>query len=206
MDGNLRFIQHLTSSTQHSTFAFPAILPPIGVAACSPQQVTRITDISSARRHRLSMNRNLIALTLAILVPAAMASPRAIPGINAKDAYPAACVDCHVKDMRLSTQIARWNGSVDAKSLAAMQAFAPKGMTLKGKHPPVTGKDIPASCLKCHAAMAKAAPPLAPLLHGIHLAKGDQSDFVKQFQGECTHCHKLNKTTGTWSMPSGTEK
>ena len=172
----------------------------------SPREVTRITDIPSTRGHRQGMNRHLIALTLAIWVPAAMAAPRAIPGINAKDAYPAACVDCHVKDMRLSTKLARWNGTADAKNLAAMQAFAPKGMTLKGKHPPVTGKDIPASCLKCHAAMAKAAPPLAPLLHGIHLASGDQSDFVKQFQGECTYCHKLNKTTGTWSIPSGAEK
>jgi len=155
------------------------------------------------------MKLRLIALafTLAVFVPAAMAAPpRAIPGINAKDVYPAGCVDCHVKEMRLSTLLARWNGTVDAKTVAAMQAFVPKGMTLKGKHPAVPTKDIPASCMKCHSATSKLFPPFAPLIHGVHLAKGDQSDFVKQFQGECTHCHKLNKATGTWSLASGAEK
>jgi hypothetical protein len=47
---------------------------------------------------------------------------------------------------------------------------------------------------------------MARLLHGIHIAKGDASEFVKQFQGECTHCHKWKKTAGTWSLPSGAEK
>jgi hypothetical protein len=45
-------------------------------------------------------------------------------------------------------------------------------------------KDVPASCAKCHAATSKTMPPLAPLMHGVHLAKGDQSEFLKQFQGE----------------------
>ena len=146
-------------------------------------------------------------LTLLVFVPMAMAAPpRAIPGINAKDAYPAGCVDCHVKEKRVSVQLSRWDGKVDAKTLAAIQAFVPKRMTLKGKHPTVASKDIPASCLKCHTATSKGIAPLARLLHGIHLAKGDANEFVRQFQGECTHCHKLNKTTGTWSLPSGTEK
>jgi hypothetical protein len=89
-----------------------------------------------------------------------------------------------------------------------MQAFAPKEMTLEGNHPPVTAalKDIPASCAKCHNANSKVIPPFAPLMHGVHLAKGDQSEFVQRFQGECTHCHKLNKATGTWSLPSGAGK
>ena len=153
------------------------------------------------------MKHHLIALSLAVFVPIVMANPpRAIPGINAKDAFPAGCVDCHVKEKRVSVQLARWDGKVDAKTLAAMQAFVPKGMTLKGKHPTVAARDIPASCLKCHTATSKGIAPLARLLHGIHLAKGDASEFVKQFQGECTHCHKLNKTTGTWSLPSGAEK
>ena len=160
------------------------------------------------------MMRNCyLALLLAAFIPAVSAAPRAIPGINAKDMFPAGCVGCHVKapdgtDARLSAMLARWNGKVDAKTLAAMQAFVPKGMTLKGKHPPVTAalKDIPASCAKCHSANSKVIPPLAPLLHGVHLAKGDQSLFVQKFDGECTHCHKLNKAAGTWSLPSGAEK
>jgi hypothetical protein len=144
------------------------------------------------------MNRHLIALALAALfVPPAMAAT--------KDVYPGGCVDCHVKEMRISTLLAKWNGKVDAKKLAAMQAFVPKGMTLKGKHPPIAAKDIPATCAKCHTATSKIAPPLPPLIHGAHLAK-EPSEFVKQFQGECTHCHKLNKTTAVWMMPSGAEK
>lgn len=153
------------------------------------------------------MKHYLAALSLAVFVPIAMAAPPAIPGINAKDTYPGGCVDCHAKERRVSALLAQhWNGTVDAKSVAAMQAFVPKGITLKGKHPTIATKDIPASCLKCHTATSKGIPPLAPLMHGIHLAKGDASEFVKQFQGECTHCHKLNKTTGTWSLPSGAEK
>lgn len=154
------------------------------------------------------MKNPLVALALLVFVPVAIAAPpRAIPGINAKDSYPAGCVDCHVKDQRVSTLLAqRWNGKVDAKTLAAMQAFVPKGIALKGKHPTVATKDIPASCLKCHTATSKGIPGLATLMHGIHFAKGDAAEFVKQFGGECTHCHKLNKTTGRWSLPSGAEK
>ena len=143
-------------------------------------------------------------IALALLAQVTVAAPRAIPGINAKDAYPAGCVDCHLKERRVSSLLARWNGKVDAKTLAAMQTFVPKSITLKGKHPAVATKDIPATCLKCHA--SKAIPPFAPLMHGIHFAKGDASEFVKQFGGECTHCHKLNKTSGASSLPSGPEK
>ena len=151
--------------------------------------------------------KHAVILALLVFVPMAMAAPpRAIPGINGKDSYPRGCVDCHVKEKRVSVQLSRWNGKVESKTLAAMQAVVPKGMTLKGKHPTVATKDIPASCLKCHTATSKTVPPLAPLLHGIHLAQGDLSEFIKESEGDCTHCHKLNKTTGTWTLPSGPEK
>lgn len=145
------------------------------------------------------MKRLLLAILVVILL---VGAPIGI----AKDQFPNGCVDCHIQQHRLTLLLGQWNGKVDAKRLAAMQAFVPKGVTLKGRHPTVAGKDIPASCMKCHAAASKTIPPLAPLMHGIHLAKGDAGDFVKQFGGECTHCHKLNKANGTWSMPSGAEK
>lgn len=81
-----------------------------------------------------------------------------------------------------------------------------KSPSLKKKHPAVATKDIPASCVKCHAATSKTIPALAPLMHKAHYAKGESSEFVKQFGGECTHCHKLDKATGKWSLPKGAEK
>ena len=150
------------------------------------------------RRHHPSvMRRPYTALALILLVPIA---------IQAKDLFPAGCVDCHIKEKRVSVLLSHWNGKVDAKTIAAMQAFVPKGMTLRGKHPTVATKDIPASCMKCHTATSKGIPPLAPLMHGIHLAKADQSEFVKKFGGDCAHCHKLNRANGTWSRPSGAER
>ena len=132
------------------------------------------------------MKHRLITLALILVVPIAMAAPpRAIPGITAKDAFPAGCVDCHVKEHRLSVLL--------------------KAPTRKKKHPPVATKDIPAACMKCHPATSKTIP-FAPLMHKAHLAKGDASEFVKQFGGECTHCHKLDKATGRWALPSGAEK
>lgn len=144
------------------------------------------------------MKRRLIALAFTLFVPVAMAAPP-------KDAFPKGCVDCHVKEHRITTMLARWDGKADAKKLAAMQAFVPKGVTLKGKHPLINAKEIPGSCLKCHAATSKAIPPLGSLMHGIHLIKGEQGDFTKKFNGDCRHCHKL-QPNGVWSLPSGPEK
>lgn len=145
------------------------------------------------------MKNRLLPVALFLFVPMAMAAPP-------RDAFPAGCVDCHVKEHRVSTLLAQWNGKVDAKKVAAMQAFVPKGITLKGKHPTVATKDIPAACLKCHSATSKGIAPLAPLMHGIHFGKGDQGEFVKKFGGECTHCHKLNRANGVATLPSGAEK
>jgi hypothetical protein len=149
-----------------------------------------------------------LALTLAASIHAA--DVRKIPGITAKDAFPKACVDCHVKhadgtDLRFSEVMKKWVAGADAKTVAAMQTFVPKGTTLKGKHPAIAAlKDVPGACLKCHS--TKIAPPFAPLVHGIHIARGEKSRFVTMFQGECTHCHKLTMTTGVWTLPSGPPK
>lgn len=152
----------------------------------------------------------LLSLSIVVSASAFAADVRKIPGITVKDAFPQACVDCHVKrsdgtDLRLGEMMKKWVAGADAKSIAAMQAFVPKGTVLKGKHPAIAGlKDVPSACLKCHK--TKIAPPLPPLMHGIHLARGEKSRFVTMFQGECTHCHKLATATGVWSMPSGPQK
>lgn len=155
------------------------------------------------------------ALALLTALPAAAAAPaaRKVPGVNAPDAFPRGCVDCHVSkpglDARLSSQLARWTaGKVDAGLLAQAQGAAPAGLKLKGKHPDAEDAltDIPVGCQDCHSDDSKKAPPLARLVHRIHLTGGDQNHFLTEYQGECTHCHKLDAKTGAWSMPSGAEK
>jgi len=145
--------------------------------------------------------------------PAASPAARKIPGINAADQYPKACVDCHVNrpqmDARLSTQMQQWTaGKVSPALLATVQGSAPAGLKLKGRHPDAEDAfdDVPASCADCHSEDSKKAPPLAGMVHRIHLGGGDKNHFMTEFQGECTYCHKLDAATGAWSMPSGPEK
>jgi hypothetical protein len=140
--------------------------------------------------------------------------PREITGITAPDPHPRACVDCHVvypeidQDERLSTLMTGWSQAVDPKLLATAQAAMPKGVALKGRHPAAPGalKKPPASCLPCHGRTSKTAPPFARMIHAIHLTGGKDNVFLTRFQGECTHCHKLDTASGAWLVPSGPEK
>lgn len=139
---------------------------------------------------------------------------RKIPGLTAEDKFPNGCVDCHInmpdikQDERISTLMSKWNKKVEIKLLKKAQAVAPSGMTLKGIHPPASEslKNVPDACMTCHSKTSRTAPPLAALLHVIHLTGADNNHFLTIFQGECTYCHKLNDTTGVWMMPSGSEK
>jgi hypothetical protein len=109
-------------------------------------------------------------------------------GNAAVDPYPNGCVSCHVLD----------------KS----KASSPTGLTLKGKHPAADDslEDIPGSCLDCHDAGSKKAPPFARLLHLVHLVGGTNNAYVTTYKSDCMSCHKLNTQTGEWTMPSGPEK
>lgn len=145
--------------------------------------------------------------------PAATTAARKIPGINVADPYPKACVDCHVNkppmDARLGTQMSQWMaGKVNPALLSTVQGSAPAGLKLKGKHPDAADSlgDVPAACADCHSGDSKKAPPLAAMVHRIHLTGGDKNHFMTEFQGECTYCHKLDTATGAWSIPSGPEK
>ena len=144
--------------------------------------------------------------------PPPMPPARKIPGITAEDPFPKACVSCHVNlperkmDVRISTLLKAWTEKVEPALLAKAQAAAPTGVTLVGKHPAASSalKDIPAGCIKCHGSASKKAPPFTHMMHTIHLT-GEGNHFLAEFQGECTHCHKLDAKTGTWSIPSGSE-
>lgn len=140
--------------------------------------------------------------------------PRAIPALTAADPFPNACVDCHLArpeigiDARFAPALAGWEKAVRPELLERAQATAPRGVVLKGQHPPVEGAlaDIPRSCLKCHGAASTVAPPFSRLVHAVHLTGGEKNHFMTIFQGECTHCHKPDAATGAMTIPSGPER
>ncbi len=179
------------------------------------------------RRSAFSRRPSLaIAALLAMPAAAAFASPpqgeghpplpppRDVPGINAPDMYPNGCVDCHLHyqdlglDTRISTHMAQWCAGASVKVLAAARAAAPAGLALSGRHPDAATAlaDIPGACLDCHDAQATEAPPFARLIHRLHLEPRPDNPFLSLFQGECTHCHKLDLATGSWRLPSGPER
>jgi len=145
--------------------------------------------------------------------PAEVPPARQIPGITAPDQFPNACVDCHINytemnlDARLSTAMMRWTTQVEPSLMEMARAVAPPGMKLTGVHPNVAAlmSEIPAGCLTCHKSGSEGLLPLAPLLHKIHLSGGEDAVFLSVYQGECTHCHKLDKTSGQWAIPSAPE-
>lgn len=112
----------------------------------------------------------------------------------------ATCVTCHdgSKAPKISAVMAKWKTAVDPKLIARLQPLAPKGIVLKGRHPNsmTATSDIPATCVKCHSATSRLAPPFAQMLHVLHW----------QSVNECTACHKPNPATGIAEVPSGPER
>ena len=139
---------------------------------------------------------------------------RNIPGITADDMFPMGCVNCHLNfidrnmDTRISTSLAKWEAGVEPKLLEKAQAATPKETVLTGKHPFAAESlaDIPNACIQCHGSMSQNAPDFSQLVHLIHLTGGQENHYIAIFQGECTHCHKLNSSSGKWFTPSGNEK
>jgi hypothetical protein len=155
----------------------------------------------------------LTAVTAQTPVGRAGQAARQIPGITTKDTFPNGCVDCHTSaspmgDTRMSTMLTKWATAVDAPLLAKAKASMVDPSKVKGKHPtvPRPGANVPQGCLAaCHKKGSTLAPPFVMLVHAIHLT-GAQNRFLTEFQGECTHCHKLDQKTGAWRIPSGPEK
>lgn len=146
--------------------------------------------------------------TLAANDPSPLAS---LPGITTKDTKPNSCVDCHKLstqprkfDGRLTTSLKKWTDKVPEELLFKAQRTVPNNVKLTGKHPDVSKfvKVIPNDCLSCHSSKSPNIPQFKQLLHVIHLT-GKDNHFVKNYQGQCMHCHKLDSTTGTWGFGSG---
>ncbi|MGI6037523.1 MAG: hypothetical protein ACOYD6_04770 [Limnochordia bacterium] len=114
-----------------------------------------------------------------------------LPGITDADPYPDGCVDCHRKgdarDSRLSTIIAR--------------------LAEEGRHPDVAERTstevLPDSCAPCHG--PDASLPLAVFSHRDHY-QGDDNVFITRYEGECLHCHSLDREKGMIEIKSGQEK
>jgi hypothetical protein len=147
-------------------------------------------------------------LLLALQAPAG----RQIPGITSPDAFPNGCVDCHVAgkdtDTRLSTLVGKWTSAVPPALVDKAKGASTTPAKIAGKHPAVPNvkANIPQSCMAvCHKKGSTIAPAFGQLLHAIHLV-GTPNKFLTVNQGECTHCHKLDKKTGAWKLPAGTEK
>ena len=146
--------------------------------------------------------------------PEAMPPLRDIPGITSEDIFPLGCVSCHLNfvdknmDTRISTSLANWSEKVEPKLLEKAQAASPDGVILVGRHPSAADSltDIPKACIDCHGSMSQNAPVFSQMVHLIHLTGGKDNHYMTIFQGECTHCHKLNPGTGKWFTPSGNEK
>lgn len=134
-----------------------------------------------------------------------------IPGITMEDTKPNSCVDCHKLyteprkfDGRLTTLIKNLMKKVEPELLEKAQKAMPEGVKLDGKHPNVSSfvKIIPNDCLACHSSKSKRVPQFRQMLHLIHLT-GKENHFIKNYQGQCTYCHKLDTNTGTWGFGSG---
>ena len=146
--------------------------------------------------------------------PEATPPPRDIPGITTDDMFPSGCVNCHLNfpdrnmDTRISTLLAKWMENAHPELLGKAQAASPEGVILVGKHPAATESlaDIPLACVACHSNMSQKAPVFSQMIHLIHLTGGQENHYLTLFQGECTHCHKLNPNTGEWFIPSSGEK
>jgi len=162
----------------------------------------------------IAIPAGLLLTVLALHGPVASADQaRQIPGITGKDTFPNGCIDCHTStskggDTRIGTLMGKWTTAVEPALLEKTKAAAADPAKVKGKHPPVPrpGSNVPQSCLAaCHKKGSTIAPAFATLIHTLHLT-GAQNQFMAQFQGECTHCHKLDARTGAWRMPTGAEK
>lgn len=123
-----------------------------------------------------------VAAASAIL-SGAMALPIEPGQKGAKDPFPDGCVSCHAKvpdgDHRLNVMLG------------------------KVKHPNMASvKTVPGDCVRCHRPAAQ-KPSFGQMVHRQHFSRGEASEFVKKFRGDCAHCHDMDGKTGKVTNKSG---
>lgn len=134
----------------------------------------------SNRLGRLACIAGLVLAAQAGSWGVASAADAYLPGITSDDANPQGCVSCHKGETSLKAM------------LAAL------------KHRNIDGKVevIPDDCKDCHTE-EEGLDSMAMIGHSMHYASLSSSEFVKQHQGSCLHCHSLATGTGEVKVKSG---
>jgi hypothetical protein len=116
--------------------------------------------------------------------PAAESADQAkLAGDPGPGPYIHGCVDCHTE-----------GGAENIGSLLRTM-----------RHPSIGDlKVVPDGCAECHSADGKGeAGPLSEAMHVAHFDKPLENAFIKDFGGNCLHCHSLDAKTGEVSVKSG---
>ncbi len=114
--------------------------------------------------------------------PAHGAAPEVpdLPGISGPDTMPNGCVSCHTGRTNLKAR------------LAAL------------KHRDIAGlvNTVPDDCKGCHTE-ASGLESMSMIAHSMHYSVGSSSGFVRQFGGQCLHCHAMATGTGAVTVKQG---
>jgi hypothetical protein len=102
------------------------------------------------------------------------------------DDFPHGCVDCHVQeegsDMRINTILSRIGHGRGGERT----------------------KQVPEGCARCHASDDDgSAGSLRKLVHSIHYESPDENAYLKEFGGDCRHCHSMDAPKGRPGVKSG---
>jgi len=127
----------------------------------------------------------VVAVFIAVVALSLAADGIQLPGVNAEDAHPNGCVDCHSQGADSDSRL-----NVSLKELSG--------------HPPIDAmvKTVPDDCMTCHKAGAYAGA-LSTITHKSHYANPDENYFVTGYGGLCLECHSVNLTTGMVSVKNG---
>lgn len=135
---------------------------------------------------RLGLALTVPVVTLAALALGALwsapASADPAKGLTGPNPYAQGCVDCHGKD--------------DVESIGALLA------ALRHRNVDDKTSTVPTDCKSCHEPDGDYTP-LSEAIHLVHFEDPANNPFVKNFGGNCMHCHAVDTSTGVISVKSG---
>jgi hypothetical protein len=105
-----------------------------------------------------------------------------LPGDAGPGPYVQGCVDCHVED--------------GAGSIGALLD------DLGHKNVDKDTGTVPGDCADCHSEDG-GYTPLSELAHLLHFEDPANNAFIRDYGGNCLHCHALDASTGVISVKSG---